>query len=69
MMAVEDVVRPEGDDAPWSNDLDEVEDGLGQVWIGVEQARRQRRQQVDANGNLPPEVLREEIARALRGLE
>lgn len=29
-------VRPQGDDAPWSSNLDETEDGSGRLWVGVE---------------------------------
>jgi hypothetical protein len=40
-VATQEIVRPQGDDAPWSSDLDETEDGSGRLWVGVE--HRQRR--------------------------
>jgi hypothetical protein len=40
-VATREIVRPQGDDAPWCSDLDETEDGSGPLWVGVE--HRQRR--------------------------
>jgi hypothetical protein len=40
-VATQELVRPQGDDAPWSSDLDETEDGSQRLWVGVE--HRQRR--------------------------
>jgi hypothetical protein len=35
-VATRELVRPQGDDAPWSSNLDETEDGSGRLWVGVE---------------------------------
>ena len=40
-VATQEIVRPQGDDAPWSSDMDETEDGSQRLWVGVE--HRQRR--------------------------
>jgi len=36
-VATQELVRPQGDDAPWSSDLDDTEDGSGRLWVGVQQ--------------------------------
>ncbi len=61
-MATQEIVRPQGDDAPWSSDLDETEDGSARLWAGVEQrASRPWVFLVETDG-----VLRRSIGNGLR---
>jgi CheY-like chemotaxis protein len=57
-----DLVRPQGDDAPWSSELDVSEDGSGALWVGVE--NRKRRPMVFLGES--DERLRGEISEGLR---